>query len=491
MATSELRNRIIPFIVVIGTISFILLSIPFVEPTLTEYFKSFFGSTDKQMGDTAVSLFENLLRIFKIILWMTLIISIVRLFNYLIFGAALRNSNTYELSGLVRNVISIIIYIVAFFIIFQGFYPNVPLAPIFTGSTILGVVIGLALQDTLGNLFAGIALQADQSYQIGDVISITGKGMGVVEHISWRGVKIRTFQNKLLVISNSILGKEAIEVAPRENLNARIVFFNTLYANSPTKTIHIVREVVRNCENVSAKIRPNIRVRNLGDNGIDWEVKYWIEDYTKFNDTDALIRERIWYAFQRENIEFAYPTRTIHVETKPQENVFVETDNAVLERLNNVSIFSPLGDEEIESIAAASSVRVFAPNEKIVRKGQKGNSMFVIHRGSVFIQIREDGKPKKIKTLHEGEFFGEMGLFTGEPRTATVVATEETEVLEIKHTCLKPVLEANPELVERFGDIIEERRASLNQLNAQHTTDPQTGKSGMFDSIRKFFGLGS
>ena len=489
MATSELQKRLVPFVIVIGVVCFILLCIPFIEPPLKEYVASFMGATENQMGETAVSLFENILRIVKIILWMTLIISIIRLINYLIFGAALRNSNTYELSGLIRNVISIILYIVTFFIVFQGYYPDVPLAPIFTGSTILGVVIGLALQDTLGNLFAGIALQADESFQVGDVINVPNKGFGVVENVSWRGVKIRTFQNKLLVISNSVLGKEAIEVAPRDNLNARIVFFNTLYANSPTNTIHIVREVVRNCENVSPKIRPVVRVRNLGDNGIDWEIKYWIEDYSKYNDTDALIRERLWYAFQREKIEFAYPTRTLHIETKPQENVFVETDNAIIERLNNVSIFSPLEDEEIESIAAASSVRVFAPNEKIVRKGQKGSSMFIIHRGSVFIQIREGGKPKKIKTLHEGEFFGEMGLFTGEPRTATVIAEEETEVLEINHLCLKSILEENPELVESFSNIIEERRAGLTEQQTEQTAIKKTDTSGVFNSIKKFFGL--
>ncbi|MGI8639117.1 MAG: cyclic nucleotide-binding domain-containing protein [Pyrinomonadaceae bacterium] len=489
MATSELQKRIVPFVIVIGTISFLLLCVPFVEPLLKDYISSFFGSTDNQMGVTAVSLFENLFRIIKIIFWMTLIISIIRLINYLIFGAALRNSNTYELSGLVRNVISIILYIVAFFIIFQGYYPEVPLAPIFTGSTIIGVVIGLALQDTLGNLFAGIALQADQSFQVGDVINVPQKGFGVVEDVSWRGVKIRTFQNKLLVISNSVLGKEAIEVAPRENLNARLVFFNTLYANSPSKTIQIVRETVRHCENVSPKIRPVVRVLNLGDNGIDWEVKYWIEDYSKYNDTDALIRQRIWYAFQRENLEFAYPTRTIHIETKPQENVFVETDNAIFERLNSISIFSPLDDEEVELLANASAVRVFAPDEKIVRKGQKGNSMFVIHRGSVFIQTIEDGKPKKIKTLHEGEFFGEMGLFTGEPRTATVIAEEETEVLEINHLCIKPILESNPELVESFSKLIEERRIHLTEQHEELTTTKQIEAVGVFDSIRKFFGL--
>jgi len=363
------------------------------------------------------------------------------------------------------------------------------LTPIFTGSTIIAVVLGLALQDTLGNLFAGLAIQADQPFQIGDVITINDKGSGVVENISWRGVKIRTFQNKLIVISNSVLGKESIEVAPRDNLNARLVFFNTLYANSPAKTIQTVRESVRQIENVSQKIRPIVRVRNLGDNGIEFEVKYWLDDYTKYNDTDALIRQRIWYAFQREQIEFAYPTRTIHVETKPQENVFVEMGNEMYERLNNVPIFAPLSDEETRKLAESSSLRVFAPDESIVRQGQKGNSMFVVHRGVVNVQRKEEGAVKTLRTLREGDFFGEMALLTGEPRVATVVASEETEVLEIDNLCLKPILEENPELAESFSRIIEERRQALDNLEAEVTENKVRDKTSVFNSIKKFFGL--
>ena len=115
--------------------------------------------------------------------------------------------------------------------------------------------------------------------------------------------------------------------------------------------------------------------------------------------------------------------------------------------------------------------------------------MFVIHRGSVFIQIREGGKPKRIKTLHEGEFFGEMGLFTGEPRTATVIAEEETEVLEIHHLSLKLILEKNPELVESFSRIIEERRENLSEQQTEQPTAQITDTVGVFNSIRKFFGL--
>jgi small-conductance mechanosensitive channel/CRP-like cAMP-binding protein len=443
-----------------------------------------------QVGRSFVSLLLHVLHILKICLWMTLVIMGVRYVNFVVFNVLLGKSTQTEISSLVKSVISIIVSIVAFFIVFQSQYPGVELAPLFTGSTILGIVVGLALQDTLGNLFAGIALQADQSFQIGDVINIqNNRWVGVVEQVSWRGIKIRTFQNKIVVISNAVLGKELIEIAPKDNLNARLVFFNTIYSTSPTKTITLIRDTVARVENVSPKLRPIVRIRNLGDNGIDYEVKFWLEDYAKYNDTDALVRQRIWYAFQREKLHFAFPTRTLHIERQSIEPDFTETVNEIFMRISDVSIFSPLTDDETRRIAETVVAKIFSPDEAIIRRGQDGSSMFVIHRGSVKVQIREGGKSKVVMKLAEGDFFGEMGLFTGEPRTATVIALEETEVLEIGHDCLRPVLEDNPDLVERFSEIIESRRAKLQQVSAETTLSGEDGKAGVFNSIRKFFGL--
>ena len=446
-------------------------------------------ATPTAMSELSITLLNNFFRILKVILWFILIVAIIRFINSLIFGRALRKTSSYELTNLIRNVVVILIYIIAFFIIFQSQYPTVQLAPLFTGSTIIGIVVGLALQDTLGNLFSGLAQQADQIYQVGDVISLSTKGTGVVESITWRGIKIRTFQNKLLVIGNSVLGKEIIEVAPKQNLNARIVFFNTLYTNPPAKTIQTVREAVRQCDNVSPKIRPIVRVRNLGDNGLDYEVKYWLIDYTKYNDTDALVRQRIWYAFQRENIDFAYPTRTLYIEKEPQPEVFVENENAIYERITGVPIFAPLSEAEAQKLAVAAETRIFAPGEPIVQQGERGGMMFIIHRGSVNVYLDEKTETTLITTLREGDFFGEMGLFTGELRVASVVAKDETEVLQISKATLKPVFENNPKLVQTLSDFIEERRREITQEeNTDETTIRQERKT-IIKSIRSFFGL--
>ncbi|REJ78693.1 MAG: hypothetical protein DWQ47_04385 [Acidobacteria bacterium] len=514
MESGALRRRLTLLVMIILIVTLILLVIPFVEFWLLQNIYSYFDlkvippddqvvkvlgkniqgeevhGQPGQLSQSLLGLLVNFFKIVKILLWMTIVIAAVRIVINLLFGTALKSTSQNEIFSLLKTVMSVIIYIVAFFIIFQTQYPNVPLAPLFTGSTIIGIVVGLALQDTLGNLFSGIAIQADQSFQVGDTVIVGERGFGEVESVSWRGVKIRTYQNKLLVMSNSVIGKEIIEIAPKGNLNARIVRFNTLYTNSPSRVIETVREVVRQVENVSPKRRPKVRIWNLGDNGIDWEVKYWITDYRRFNDTDARIRERIWYAFQREGLDFAYPTRTIYTAKQTdEEDVFIDTPDEILERINNVSVFAPLSIEETKKIAAASRVRVFALEEPIIRTGQKGEAMYIIHTGSVSVQIRDEGGRRTINTLGPGDFFGEMSLFTGEPRTADVVAEVETKVIEIQPSILKPILEDNPELVRIISEIIDDRRQLLvtDEEDAQSVSEADT--KGVIRSIRSFFGL--
>ena len=411
----------------------------------------------------------------------------VRALNTLIFGLIFRLRRGFEAPTLVRNIFSIIAFTGLFFLIFTLVFPNADLGAVFTTSAIFGVILGLALQDTLGNFFSGISLQADRPFQVGDVIAVgADKLTGVVEEITWRAIKIRTFQNHIVLINNSTAAKEPIEVCPRENLNARLVFFNTIYTDSPAKTIHVVREAVREADNVSQKISPIVRIRNLGDSSVDYEVKYWLDDYAKYNDTDALVRQRIWYAFRRAGLTFAFPTRTLLIERTPKAGA--GDGGAIVERLAAVDIFAPLSAEETAMLAQAATSHVFAPGETVIRAGDPGSSMFVVHNGRVSVQISENGRAHTVATLSEGAFFGEMALFTGEPRTANIVAIEETEVLEIGHAAMKLVFDTNPDLVESLSHIIAERRQGLAASQNLSPTD-EDESAGLLKSIKRFFGL--
>lgn len=483
--TTTVRKGFVIFLAAVAVILIIYFLQDSLAPILRDYFV---GDVNTNMKQAAASTFDQLVRLLRVVLKMLLVVVIVRALMEAVFAPLFRASTGYDASSLIRNSFSIIIYTSFFVFIFKNQYPDVDLGAVFTTSAIFGVIIGLALQDTLGNFFAGISLQADKPFQAGDVIAIQGKGTGIVESVTWRGLKIRTFQNHIILISNSVLGKEAIEVCPKNNLNARLVFFNTLYTDSPAKTVHVVREAVRDADNVSSKITPIVRIKNLAESGIDWEVKYWLVDYAKYNDTDALVRQRIWYAFKRAGINFAFPTRTLHIERATSKMADKPDDTTLIERLSNVEIFAPLTGEELSRLASSSEIHIFAPGETVIKAGDRGSSMFVINRGRVRVQINDNGKPKTVATLNEGGFFGEMALFTGEPRTANVVAAEETEVLEIGHQAMKQLFDTNPDLVEAVSNEIAERRIGLKSKEETSNTKAEESE-GLFRNIKRFFGL--
>jgi small-conductance mechanosensitive channel/CRP-like cAMP-binding protein len=459
----------------------------FAPPTVGEAELRFLTEAQRKAywrGRTTYELIETCARL---ALALSAMLLAVRLAGAFFFDIVFRVRKGREAPHSLRDIFALVAYVVLTALILKVSFPTLSLGALLSGSALLGIIVGLALQDTLGNLFAGVSLQADKPFDVGDVITV-GAWTGVVESVTWRAVKVRTFTNQVVLVSNSALAKESIGVAPRDNLNARSVFFNSIYSDSPAKVIHVVREAVREAENVTQKITPVVRIRNLGDFAIDYEVKYWLIDYTKQHDSDALIRQLIWYAFRRAGLSFAYPTQTLFVQRPARDGGRHATPiDRVTERLSAVDIFAPLTPEELSRLAAASEGRTYAPGEIIIRANDRGDSMFVVHRGSVEVRISHDGKTRTVAALAEGDFFGEMALFTGEPRTASVVAIEETEVLEIGHRALKQLFESNPDLVESLSHTIEERRAGLSATAARQSLGDEP--ASLLASIKRFFGM--
>ena len=245
---------------------------------------------------------------------------------------------------------------------------------------------------------------------------------------------------------------------------------------------------MREAENVLRYITPVVRIRGLGDSGVEYEVKYWLSDYTRYNDTDALIRQRIWYAFRRNGFTFPFPTRTLFMEEAAAQDGGGRDAETLAGLLSAVDIFSPLSPEELSALAAASKNHVFAPGETIIRAGDDGDSMFVVSRGGVDVRVDSNGTPRTISRLGEGAFFGEMALFTGEPRTANVVASEETEVLEIGHAAMRGLFQTNPDLVEALSHAIKERRAGL-LASASVSAGEEDTHDGLLSKIKRFFRL--
>jgi small-conductance mechanosensitive channel/CRP-like cAMP-binding protein len=380
---------------------------------------------------------------------------------------------------LLRELVSVILYAVLIAWALSSIFEYKVTAILATG-TVVAAILGLALQETLGNLFSGIALHLDDTFAPGDVIR-SGETFGIVEAVRWRGTRLRTFNNNLLIIPNSMLARERLEVFPRRNLNARILQIGIDYNVPPATVLNVLVQAASNVDGVSHAIPAFARVGSFGDSAVIYEIKYHMNDYSQRDRIDADIRKAVWYALRRNNIAIPYPMRTVQ-RYRPVERRHQPDAAEILHRLARVDVLSPLSRAAHETIAQAAHVHVFSRGETIIRLGAEGNSMFIVHEGAVSVRVDD----AEVARLQPGDFFGEMALLTGEGRTADVIALSDVVAVEIAKDALEPVLHDHPELAAAISAKVAERRGSLDSARSDAPADEQRT---ILSKIRAYFGL--
>jgi len=414
--------------------------------------------------------------------------AVVRGCSFLCFNILYFKRIRREAPGLLRIMFSLFAYGIILTLI-CGLVLEYNITGLLATSAVLSVVIGLALQDTLGNFFAGVSLHIEQPFKIKDSIKFRDH-TGEVQAVSWRTTTIRTSDNTFLKFPNALLAHDPIEIFPYDRLHRHSVSFSAPCSVSPQTVINIAKKAASSISNVSYEVEPKARITGFSDSSINYEALFWMKDYMKVNDTSAELRERIWYAFYRENIRMPFPTRHVlldRMKVECRESVPKVDYRCVVE---GIDVFAPLSSTEKEALVASDGIRVYAPGECMVRCGEAGDSMFIIGRGHAEVRAPSSGGPSTVALIEAGSFFGEMSLFSGEPRSADVVAAEEVEVLEIRKSCLQKLLIENAKLAEAFSEKVSERLGTL-QKHADSTRQEEikVEQGRLLERIKRFFNL--
>lgn len=409
-----------------------------------------------RFGDVRSLLFGGPeLKLLKFLVAIPLVILAVNLIDALLFEVFLQRRTGERAPTLLRQLISLALYLLLLIGVIHLIL-EYRVTGLLLGGTVVAAVLGLALQDTLGNLFAGMSIHVERTFKVGDLIR-SGDQTGVVEWASWRATKLRTFNNNVVVVPNALLAREKLEVFPRENLNARLVRVTAGYEYPPKKVIGTLERAVRNLEWIASDLPALARVAEFGESGLVYEVKYWTRSYHLRDTIDAEIRKAIWYAFKRAGIAIALPIRSVApLRQAPPERASQEQ---IARRIAATEVLGPLSAEERERLVGTIHSVTFARGETILTAGEVGDSMYVIEEGSVSVRRPDTAGGAEIARLGAGEMFGEMGLLTGEGRGATVVAVSDVVVLEIDKEALQPILQENPALVDSISKIMAERQA--------------------------------
>jgi small-conductance mechanosensitive channel/CRP-like cAMP-binding protein len=365
---------------------------------------------------------------------------------------------------------------------------------ILTTSAVLTAVVGLGLQETLGNLVSGLALQMQRPFDVGDWIDIDeGQQSGRITEVTWRATTIMTVDEVEVSVPNGRLAKASIRNYSRPStVSRRRVSVGVTYAAPPHDVHDALRSAARDVPGVLEAPEPFARTRSFGDSAIDYELLYFVDDFSHAASIDGRVRDRVYYVLRRRGLEIPYPTRQLLGvgPAAPSRDADAERDRCA-EAIAAVDLFHSLPRDAIDLLASSAKVRLYGAGEAIWHQGDTGAELYVIESGTVAFEVTRDGQPEQeAMRIGAGQCFGEVGFLKGERRAATIRGTTACRFVVLDPAALRQVLESHPAMVEQMGALLASRQAAIDAIAS--AAPPQTAeeRSVKFaEQIRRFFKL--
>jgi small-conductance mechanosensitive channel/CRP-like cAMP-binding protein len=369
-----------------------------------------------------------------------------------------------------------------------------------TTSAVLTAIIGLSMQDTLGNLFAGLSLQAERPFEVGDWIRYDPvQKTGRVIEISWRATKLRTQELEDIVIPNGQLARSAIINISKPSTLMRRSVYVTVPHDVPTHRVHnAIMDTILSVQGVMPEPLPTVVTHAFHPHGVEHWVRYFITELEHRDMIDGRVRDRVWYALARAGVPLARSAHSVVLSHDTPEARTSAAEAALGDRLRavrGVELFRDLPDSALETLARSGRAAVYEPGEVVVRQGARDDELYLCVRGALSVTHTPSGstETREIAKLGPGGVFGELSLMTGAPRTATVSTIESCELLVIDKAAVAAVLATEPALAERLSARLAERQAALEALAV---VEPASSRESMEDRkgqlltrIRDFFSL--
>ncbi len=424
----------------------------------------------------------------------------IRIVIAFVTGVLLARRQVPRILGEVSIAIALVVYA-----LFRMDAMGVNLTTITFSATALVGAIGFALQPTLGNLIGGISVQADNTCRLGDWIEVDDV-IGEIVSVRWRYTALATVNNVTIVIPNADLMKNRVTViARRGELRVpwrRQIEFTVGYEWTPGQVLAVVGAALQRVEIpfVEPNPRPQCVCAAFDASAIKYVVYYWLSDTKTYLTTDSRMRVHIYAALGRAGMEIPISRSELYLHSARDTQATRATDEreSRVGLLRSLELFAALTAEEAQALATQLIPTPFAAGDVATKQGEPSDSLYILARGEVGIfRDAEPGAPPgrhRLAKLPAPAFFGEMGLLTGQARTATIIAETDALCYRLDKAGFEAIIRARPELADAMSKTVTARQAANDATLASLSADARASATGtraqeLVRRIRAFFGL--
>jgi hypothetical protein len=228
------------------------------------------------------------------------------------------------------------------------------------------------------------------------------------------------------------------------------------YDVPPNRVKDALRRAATTAEGVLPDPPIKVFTMDFAESAVIYEIKFSMGNHREYNDVCDAIRTNIWYEFRRQHITIPFPIRTLHLHRGPKRIADGRAEARAI--LRGEALFDCMNDTQLESLLQNGQVHHYGRGERLIQEGEPGDSMFVMLRGTAAVSVAKDGAHVRVGAMRQGDCFGEFALLTGAPRSATVRAENDCEVLEIGKPVMAEVLRESPECLTALSDLLAKRK---------------------------------
>lgn len=376
-----------------------------------------------------------------------------------IFGAASPDSWRYKTPKLFRDLVRFVLIAVGIAIVLANVWGQ-DVAALFTALGVGSIVLGLALQETLGNVMSGIALLIERPFLEGDWISI-GDVEGSVKEINWRAIRVINRNGDTVIVPHTGVAKDTItNNSVTNNTVIERVILGFDYDHPPNQVKQMLMDVVASVDSILEDPAPSVHTWEYGDSSISYRTSFFIPHSKLAPEIRDEFLTRVWYASQRNNINIPFPTRTIH---HIDETLKGETPLPVMQSGDSSFVLEEVLNSDAFT-AASSKLQHFGDKEVVLQQGDQGHEFFIVLSGKAQIVLSQGSYEESLYDLERGDFFGEMSVFSQAAHPYTIIAKGDLEVIALEAGFMQDLIDRRPKLAVDIGQIMDVRRRAIAEL---------------------------